>query len=229
MVSSTVQYPVGVASVNGPPPRQRRPRREEVRARILVAAASVFVERGFAGASVDQIAAAAGLTKGAVYSNFASKDDLFFALMDQQVAARATLARLLVADAGTRHDAIRAVGRRLTGAAVANRDWQLLFFEYWLRAMRDPVVRERFAIHRRELRRLITGEVSTLLDASVTGGSSSAASDIALLLLAMSNGVAIEELLDPGSVPADFMGDVLDAYAGRIRARVREGGHQGGR
>ncbi|MGF2952208.1 TetR family transcriptional regulator, partial [Mycobacterium sp. THU-M116] len=54
-----------------------RPKRSEVRARILDAAASTFARCGFAGASIDAIADAAGFTKGAVYSNFGSKDDLF--------------------------------------------------------------------------------------------------------------------------------------------------------
>jgi len=44
----------------------------------------VFAEFGFENASLDQVAATAGLTKGAVYSNFAGKDDLFFAMMNDQ-------------------------------------------------------------------------------------------------------------------------------------------------
>ena len=71
--------PSGVTS------RTPRPRRAEVRTRILDAAAAVVAERGLAAASLDQVAAAAGFTKGAVYSNFASKDELFLALMAAEV------------------------------------------------------------------------------------------------------------------------------------------------
>ena len=63
-----------------PPVRVRRPGRAAVRRRLLDAALEVFAERGYASANLDQVAAAAGLTKGAIYSNFASKDDLFFAM-----------------------------------------------------------------------------------------------------------------------------------------------------
>ena len=59
-------------------------RRELTRAHLLAAAAEVFAERGFQRATLDQIADAAGFSKGAVYSNFASKDELFLALNQRQ-------------------------------------------------------------------------------------------------------------------------------------------------
>src|SRR5664280_79057 len=70
------------SSPNAPPVvRARRPKREVVRRRLLDAALEVFAEHGFDTANLDQVAAAAGLTKGAIYSNFTSKDDLFYAMM----------------------------------------------------------------------------------------------------------------------------------------------------
>jgi AcrR family transcriptional regulator len=55
-------------------------RRAETRQRLIDAARQTIAERGFRGASLDDIAARAGLTKGAVYDNFQSKDDLFLAV-----------------------------------------------------------------------------------------------------------------------------------------------------
>src|SRR5580693_3466877 len=71
-------------------------RRQQTRDHLLAAAADVFAERGFHGASLDQVAAAAGFTKGAVYSNFKNKDDLFLALIEaaysrEMAALRETL------------------------------------------------------------------------------------------------------------------------------------------
>jgi len=67
-------------AVVAPRPRPKKPSREEkkalTRARLLDAAATVFARRGFAAASLDEVAEEAGLTKGAVYSNFESKDEL---------------------------------------------------------------------------------------------------------------------------------------------------------
>jgi AcrR family transcriptional regulator len=68
-------------------PRQRQTRAEarvETRRRLLEAALTVFLAKGFAAASVEEIAAQAGYTRGAFYSNFRDKDDVFFALMDER-------------------------------------------------------------------------------------------------------------------------------------------------
>src|SRR5438477_12871049 len=55
------------------------------RQHLLEAAAMVFARDGFQGSSLDEVAATAGFTKGAVYSNFRSKDDLFLALLDDRI------------------------------------------------------------------------------------------------------------------------------------------------
>ena len=65
---------------------RRRIARREVRERVLAAAAALFSERGIAGATIDDIGARAGFSKGAIYSNFASKSELVVQLMDTQVA-----------------------------------------------------------------------------------------------------------------------------------------------
>ncbi|MBB5017763.1 TetR/AcrR family acrAB operon transcriptional repressor [Chitinivorax tropicus] len=56
----------------------------DARVRILHAAAKVFAEKGYEAASLDLVAAAAGLTKGAIYWHFRNKADLFFALLDSR-------------------------------------------------------------------------------------------------------------------------------------------------
>src|SRR5271165_5975415 len=59
-------------------------RRQQTREHLLAAAAEVFGQRGFHGASLDEVAAVAGFTKGAVYSNFKNKEDLFLALLESE-------------------------------------------------------------------------------------------------------------------------------------------------
>src|SRR2546428_11815610 len=70
----------------------RTPIREEhralTRARVLEAAARVFARRGFHGASVQDIAREAGATTGAIYSNFAGKEDLYLAAFEEHVATQ---------------------------------------------------------------------------------------------------------------------------------------------
>jgi AcrR family transcriptional regulator len=63
----------------------RAEKQARTRQALIDAAREVFLERGFAGATVDSIAAEAGFTRGAFYSNFSSKEELFAELLDQQV------------------------------------------------------------------------------------------------------------------------------------------------
>src|SRR6476646_3433539 len=75
----------------------RAERREQTRDDLIAAADWLFVEGGFHATSLDQIAAAAGYTKGAVYSNFASKEDLFFAVYERRAeVSQAQMRELLV-------------------------------------------------------------------------------------------------------------------------------------
>lgn len=194
---------------------QSRPKRSEVRARILDAAASTFSRYGFAGASIDAIADAAGFTKGAVYSNFGSKDDLFFALMDQQIELRIRLATEAMSDLpGDGQHALITVGERLIRGIGENREWQLLFLDYWSRAVRDPVVGARFVEHRRVVRASLAAAIEGV--ASSLGLRSPLSADlIGLLLLALNNGLAIEELVEPGNVPPGLIGSVLGSLIDR--------------
>lgn len=192
--------------------RVRRPRREAVRRRLLDAALKVFAEYGFATASLDQVAAAADLTKGAIYSNFASKDELFFAMMTDQILTRVEGVRAVLAanPAGTpRRRALQDIGRRLTEALVEQREWQLVFLDFWQRAVRDDEVRAQFLAHRRVLREAIADRVDQVFGTDpIPGGFS--VDDVVTVVLALSNGLAIEMYVDPGLVGDDLLGRVLE-------------------
>jgi AcrR family transcriptional regulator len=179
---------------------------------LLVAALHVFAEYGFASASLDQVAAAAGLTKGAIYSNFASKDELFFAMMTDQILTRVEGVRAVLAanPAGTpRRRALQEIGRRLTEAFVEQREWQLVFLDFWQRAVRDDEVRTQFLAHRRVLREAIADRVDQVFGTDqIPGGFS--VDDVVTVVLALSNGLAIEMYVDPGLVSDDLLGRVLE-------------------
>jgi AcrR family transcriptional regulator len=192
--------------------RVSRPHRDEVRSRVLAAAVTVFAKRGFAAATIDEVAAAAGFTKGAVYSNFASKDELFLALMDAEVNARVELMRRVAAGAASTRQALAEIGDQLARAATDQPDWQLLFLEFWLRAVREPSVREKFVTHRRALR----ASIAETIRQAVADDQSAwkwPAEDTTVLLLALSNGFAIEALADPTSIPDGLLGRVLARFA----------------
>lgn len=189
--------------------QRRRPPREEVRHALLDAAAHVFARQGIDAASVDDVATAAGFTKGAVYSNFGSKDDLVAALVQDRVSAYLDLGLEAVSDTGSSlEDRARALGDRLTVAADEQRDWHLLFLELWQRAVRSGSREGAFLDRRRELHAAVTAAITGhLAQSGVTP--SMPPEELATLLMALANGLALERHIDPGGVPDDLFGRVL--------------------
>ena len=122
-------------------------RRQQTREHLLAAAAEVFAERGFHGASLDEVAAVAGFTKGAVYSNFKNKEDLFLALFkanyDREMdAIRTALSNSEVPPEARISDFVALI--RDEGTQVG-RNFSLLYQEFALYAARNPEVREELA------------------------------------------------------------------------------------
>jgi AcrR family transcriptional regulator len=203
----------------GPAPQRERrkrvrPTREQTRARLLAAAGTVFAERGYDRASLEDVAAAAGLTKGAVYSSFASKDELFYALMSERIGERLQLATAAVqrespaegkSSAG---EITREAAGSLAGLMASQADWHLLFIEFWARAVRDPQLREEFARHRRAAREVIARFLEQQADQAGVE-LPAPAEQLAIAVLALSNGIAIEHLADPDTVDPTILTTIL--------------------
>src|SRR5437588_2205516 len=132
-------------SVAGGRPSLRDEQKAMTRQRLLEAAEAVFAREGFHGASVDEIAREAGATTGAIYSNFAGKEDLYLAVFEEHVARQI---REYTERFGGGHDIY---GRSRAGAdywmAQLREDPEFfpLYMEFWAHAMRDPELRPRFA------------------------------------------------------------------------------------
>jgi AcrR family transcriptional regulator len=121
-------------------------RRQQTRDHLLAAAGQVFAERGFHGASLDEVAAVAGFTKGAVYSNFKNKEDLFLALFRanyerETEALRATLDASDVPSDARLSDFVALFRDQ---AHLAGDNFGLLYQEFWLYAARNPAARPQF-------------------------------------------------------------------------------------
>jgi AcrR family transcriptional regulator len=126
----------------------RAERREQTRDDLIAAADRLFVSGGFHATSLDQIAAEAGYTKGAVYSNFASKEDLFFAVYERRAAAAE--AQMLELFEGDVADGLHRLAADTSGRVNRDDGWLAVFFEFWAHVIRHPELRGRFAaIHRR--------------------------------------------------------------------------------
>jgi len=100
------------------------------------------------------------------------------------------------------------IGRLLTVAFTEQREWQLVFLDFWRRAVQDEAVRAQFVAHRRALRAAITGRVEQALGRAPSVGDLTV-DDIVTVVLALSNGLAIEQYADPDVVSDDLFGRVL--------------------
>ena len=117
-------------------------RTQETQKRLLDAAEEVFVRDGYEAAQLDEIAARAERSKGAVYTHFKSKEDLFLALFEDRT--RAAVDRLLVSlhKCKSRKESLKAFREFYVGL-VTDRSWPILTLEFKLFAIRHPDSKER--------------------------------------------------------------------------------------
>lgn len=135
------------------PATVRSPRREATRLRLLAAAEEVLAERGFHGASVEDVCERAGFTRGAFYSNFGSKEDLVIELLDRHT--RDVLQRieeLAAAPELSLEELLEGVSRAVDDRPASQRRWRLLLAEFELHALRDPAAGRAWARQQRAVR-----------------------------------------------------------------------------
>jgi AcrR family transcriptional regulator len=194
---------------------RRRPQRTDVRDRLLAAAADEFTERGYAAAKLTDIADRAGFTKGAVYSNFESKQALFAELLARRsldLAAR-VLAHISDLDPGA---AAGAGGGEIASWVVAEPRWPLLTVEFGILAGRDPAVAERYRTDRRALRLELERLIAERADDWGVGENFDARR-LATSLAALISGLAVEHSVDPEEIDEGVIADaVSELFAGAI-------------
>ncbi|MGY5885405.1 TetR/AcrR family transcriptional regulator [Modestobacter lacusdianchii] len=121
----------------------RPKRRREVTVELLLdAALETFAEQGFAAASVEDVCRRGGFSRGAFYSSFRSKDELFEALMTREVDRDLTRVAELITGLGDEPDPLAAAVDRVLGAFRCDRTWSLVVTEYTLHAARNPEAAE---------------------------------------------------------------------------------------
>lgn len=127
----------------------REERREQTRVRLIEAADELFRRDGFHPTTLDRIADRAGYTKGAVYSNFESKEDLFFAVYDRRADALVAAMEKALATS----EPVDAISRAVDAADAGRRrgdGWMPTLFEFWAHVLRHPEHKARFiSIHKR--------------------------------------------------------------------------------
>ena len=179
-----------------------RPTRDDTRDRLFEAAARVFEEQGIGGVSIEAIAAAAGFSRGAFYSNFKSKDELIIAMIEDHVAR--SIRRNL--DLLARHDnladyidALKSMDRSRQDPLARS---PLLHMEMILFVARAEKRRPELAERLRARRKLIADIVETASSNSGKNGALNPAWTGAIVL-ALEDGFRLHRLIDPETTPAD--------------------------
>jgi AcrR family transcriptional regulator len=117
-------------------------RTQETQARLLNAAEEVFVRDGYEAAQLDEIAARADRSKGAVYTHFKSKEDLFLALFEHRMRAYIDRLSGSLRKCATQKQSLEAFREFIVGL-VHDRSWPILTLEFKLFALRHPESKER--------------------------------------------------------------------------------------
>jgi AcrR family transcriptional regulator len=180
---------------------------------VLAAARRMFLERGYHGASLEQIADEAGFSKGVVYSQFESKADLFLGLLEQRIEERnREITRLvdgLVASDGLSLDhGLRALVEHASERDRADAEWGLLVIEFRVHAARNPELNRRYGeMHERTVAG-VAGVVARVYDRAGQA-LPLPAPELARLLLTVAAGARLEQATNSEVLPNAVVAELL--------------------
>lgn len=185
-----------------------RPTREETRARVVQAAFEVFSRKGIAAATLDEVAAHAGLTKGAVYSSFSGKDELVLTIMEEHVARRYRAALEAVDRTADFGSGVQEAGAVLFAALREDEAWHRMLAEYVALSRNDAALAEGLRRSRVEARRAVEAVLRGVF-AERGIEPPMPVPELALALFAVSNGLGMEMAMDPDAPGDSVFGQVL--------------------
>ncbi|MDT3396595.1 TetR/AcrR family transcriptional regulator [Streptomyces sp. B1866] len=199
-------------------PKGTTKRRPRTRAALLRAALAAFAEHGFQATTIEQVCARAGYTRGAFYSNFSSKEELFLALFDEH--SEQTVRRLTaLVDAIPADDlTVERLVEQVCRVEPDERDWYLVTTEFTLHAIRDPQAAWVLAQHDARLRAELARGLTTHLGRAGLALTVDA-DDLARLLIALREGGLAQSYVEPDRLPP---GALERRFLPRILAAVTE-------
>jgi len=202
-------------------------RRDETREQLIAAAARVFSRRGFHGGSLDAVAEEAGYSRGAVYYNFADKEELFLELLDRRCAERAQDLREVFAevdegdvDATARQAGVAA--QHALDAMTGDPEWRALYLEFLAHAARDAAFRRRFGRRTHEMRSALE-EVVVQRTEPFTDALDMEPEQLAVVIDALGTGLWASHMLHGArAVPPDLFSKALALLVEGIAARAQK-------
>ena len=203
-------------------PLTRKEQQAHTRSCLMHSAAKIFAQRGLQHASIDDVAAGAGFTKGAFYANFKSKEELFLAMLDERFAQRIEEIERVIAGEGSDAELASRAGDDFTAMLAADLEWQRLFLEFSAYAARNDEFREELVTRYRWMRQRIAAALAARA-ASFGIEPVVPFEQISTMTCAMANGVAIERLLEGDALPDHMFGTMLTVFFAGIRALSERG------
>jgi AcrR family transcriptional regulator len=200
-------------------PSLREEQKKLTRRRLVDAAEAVFARGGYHGSTVEEIAREAGATTGALYSNFAGKEELFLALFEERIAADLDDYEEIVAAGSTLEEQARGTGDHWMKILRERPNYFPLLIEFWSYAIREPQLRDRLGGRFAALR---AGSARVAMGAAEHRGLPADAEKLGLFINALGNGFALEKLVDPDAVPDELFGELLAFVFRAFEALVRE-------
>lgn len=207
--------------MSAPPRPTRKEQQARTRAALLQSATAAMAEKGLQAASIAEIAADAGFTKGAFYANFASKDELLLAVLDETFDRAVGDIERAVQDNAELNDQVRDAGQAWATQTGAEPRGGRLFLELMVHAVRDETFRAAFVERRRGLRDRVT-RIYEERAAELGLRAPFPLEDAARMTSVMAHGVALDRLVEPEGVEDDFFGTMLVTFFAGLQAAGTE-------
>lgn len=186
----------------------REESKQQTRRELLKVASEMFAKQGFYSTSVDKIAEEAGYSKGAVYSNFGSKEDLFLSVFKENQKEDLLNFKSIAEEYNSLDEFINMIENYHQYERKENEDWSILKLEFLLYAMRDESVSKKLAPILEESRTQITNILKKFYQTKNQKQSVSI-DKLAFLLLSLDIGIGIQSYVDEESIPENIFADGL--------------------
>src|SRR5205807_2113634 len=174
----------------------RHEKQQRTRSSLLKAASKLFCRRGLEGTSIDEVAAAAGYTKGAFYANFRSKEELFLVMLDERFSAELERIDRALAGAGDPEAEAQTAAADFIHFA-SDDDWPRLYFQFVAHAARDEDFRQELATRQQAMRARLV-KVYERWSRNVTGDPPLPIDDVAAMTYFMADGFLVGRMIEPG-------------------------------
>jgi len=190
----------------------KQERAVSTRRQLIAAARAIFVQEGFASARIERIAAKAGKTRGAFYANFTDKEDVFFAIFEEDMARDRETLNAALSAASSQDEKIDTLARYLS-ELLDDRPRFLLNLEFKMYVIRQPRKRKRLnQLYSEMCLRCSMEKINSLLP-DLTDADMPKRRALTTEVGAAIDGIALNSMFNPGSISPERRIELLRIVA----------------